>query len=346
MKVRYIHLLRGIAILMVVMIHCVQLKPWPPGDTAFELLSIILWDATGLFFMVAGFLFHHLSKRFEYGSYLWRKFTNVIVPFLLISTPGLIHTLGYWNVPIDHPELVTKPVWYHALFLLAYPGEQYNYPLWFIPVMATFFLMAPLFIWLMKRPRWFMAVLALACLYSTLNYRPSIEKYHHVNHVLYWLSSYMVGMAVSLSREPLMAWARRNEWALWAAWAAVVLVQFGVMGDGSPLRFEISNRQTGLVLNLFFAQKVLMFLALLSTLKRIENRPLVALDNLATFSFPIFFVHAYILKALFESSFGFSLSASVGSFMLTSVVVVAGSFALGWLSRKTLGPASRYVVGA
>jgi probable poly-beta-1,6-N-acetyl-D-glucosamine export protein len=344
MHLRYIHLMRGAAIILVVAIHCILALEWIKSDWKHELVNIIFWDGSGVFFAVAGYLFHHLSPKFSYKDYLVKKFTNVILPFLLISIPGIIHTLGYLDIPNKYPELLDLPTWMHVVYLYAYPGQQYNYPLWFIPVMSMYFLMAPIFIWLFKRPIWFFASLILFALYTMGHFRPS-AKYQHIVTTVYWLSSYMVGMAASMYREQLGAWLDRHPVIPWAAWLAVVLIQLWVLGDGNPKRLDVPHSATEIALNLYFVQKTLLFVAFIALFRRIQHRPLVALDMLANWSFPIFFLHAYILQLLFKSRFGFEVPGSVGGALIVTVVVTGVTMGLAMLIRKVVGKRSRYVIG-
>jgi probable poly-beta-1,6-N-acetyl-D-glucosamine export protein len=342
---RDIHLLRGVAIVLVVMVHCAQILTWPADDWRHELTNISLGDVSGVFFIVAGYLFHHLSPRFEYKEYLWRKFTNVVLPFIILSIPGILHTVGYLDLPRQHPELVGLPKWMVVAFLYAYPGEQYNFPLWFIPVMATYFVVAPVFIWLLRKPSWFLAALGVFCLYSLLTARPPVTKYQHVNLLMYWLSSYMIGMAASLFRERVCDWVDKNHLALWLAWVAIVYVQFAWLDDGNTQRFQIEAASDGPILNLFFVQKAVLFFALLASFRILQHQRLLVLDMLATWSFPIFFVHAYFMKIIFDSKFGFDLLGTVMNLLVVSLLVAACSLILALLTRKVFGKGSRYIIG-
>jgi probable poly-beta-1,6-N-acetyl-D-glucosamine export protein len=346
MHLRDIHLLRGAAIVLVVAVHCTQSIAWREGDWQAELMNVIFWDGSGVFFMVAGFLFQHLSRKFDYRDYLWRKLTNVLLPFALVSIPGIVHTLGYLDLPRVHPELVDLPKWMLVAFLYAYPGEQYNYPLWFIPVMATYFLMAPAFIWLLRRPNWFLMALGVFCVYSLLHARPSIVKYQHISLTLYWMSSYMLGMAASLYRDKVAVWVDRYHLVLWATWVVIIFVQFAWLGDGSGDRFKANEAHTRLTLNLYFIQKAILFFALMALFRRFQHRRLAVVDTLATWSFPIFFLHAYFLQAIFKSKFGIPLQGSILNLTITTVVVIAFSLALTVLTQKLFGVKSRYILGA
>ena len=64
----YINVFRGLAILLIVAGHTMQFgtKGTWINDTAFEILT----GGTALFIFISGFLFQHLSDKFEYKTYL------------------------------------------------------------------------------------------------------------------------------------------------------------------------------------------------------------------------------------------------------------------------------------
>src|SRR5262245_40377254 len=86
----YVHSFRGLAILAVVATHTSDLLAWGPGSPlAYRLLYSAVQNGTVPFVLIAGFLFQHLSAGFRYTSYLRRKVTNVILPYLIVSLPVL-----------------------------------------------------------------------------------------------------------------------------------------------------------------------------------------------------------------------------------------------------------------
>ena len=72
----YINVFRGLAILLIVAGHTMQFgtKGTWINDTAFEILT----GGTALFIFISGFLFQHLSDKFEYKIYLKKKWINVV----------------------------------------------------------------------------------------------------------------------------------------------------------------------------------------------------------------------------------------------------------------------------
>ena len=84
----YINVFRGLAILLIIMGHTMQF-----GDNSTLINNInceMICGGTALFIFISGFLFQHLSSKFEYKNYLSKKWTNVIMPYLIVSIPGMM----------------------------------------------------------------------------------------------------------------------------------------------------------------------------------------------------------------------------------------------------------------
>jgi surface polysaccharide O-acyltransferase-like enzyme len=92
-----IHRFRSVAIIGIVAAHSLHNFTWAQGDLTFRVINSLANESSIWFFAIAGFLFLHLSKRFEYKSYLARKAKNVILPYLCVSIPALIGSLTFYD---------------------------------------------------------------------------------------------------------------------------------------------------------------------------------------------------------------------------------------------------------
>ena len=90
MFVAHVHNFRGLAISLIVAVHCLSIFDWSASPGLERWLKILLLNATVFFLFIAGYLFQHLSARFHYPSYLQTKFRNVVLPYLVVSIPALI----------------------------------------------------------------------------------------------------------------------------------------------------------------------------------------------------------------------------------------------------------------
>ena len=84
----YINVFRGLAILLIIMGHTMQFGE--ANSWAHIINCEIICGGTALFIFISGFLFQHLSAKFEYRNYLSKKWTNVVAPYLITSIPGII----------------------------------------------------------------------------------------------------------------------------------------------------------------------------------------------------------------------------------------------------------------
>jgi len=87
MFLSYIHSLRAMAILSIVAFHCIGLFATEPLCWQEPLILSLASNGTMLFVFVAGFLFQHLSYKFEYRRYLKSKLQNVLLPYVFVSLP-------------------------------------------------------------------------------------------------------------------------------------------------------------------------------------------------------------------------------------------------------------------
>lgn len=142
-----IEYIRGVAMLGVVAIHTGSqylLNP-TPNIHLVALFEIVSRFSVPIFFFVSAFgLFYRmdLSEPFSYGKFLRRRFKAVLIPYLLWSTFYLVH---------DN--------WFHGYQLFPdfdYATEIYffglaKYHLYFMVILIWFYLLMPLWIFLVKR---------------------------------------------------------------------------------------------------------------------------------------------------------------------------------------------------
>ncbi len=142
-----IEYIRGVAMLGVVAIHVGSqylLNPMPNVHLV-ALFEIVSRFSVPIFFFVSAFgLFYRieLSEPFEYGKFLRRRFKAVLIPYLLWSTFYFVHDnwlAGYELLPdFDYGAEI-------LFFGLA------KYHLYFMVILIWFYLLMPLWIFLVKR---------------------------------------------------------------------------------------------------------------------------------------------------------------------------------------------------
>jgi peptidoglycan/LPS O-acetylase OafA/YrhL len=341
----YVHSLRGLAITFVVMLHVADAlnwgrsSPWPE-----RLLIALLANASVPFMFVSGFLFQHLSDGFIYHHYLRRRFRYVVLPYLIISIPALVaqyvrHCGVYGGGGAQHPLLAT---------LSAYTtGAHMLIPLWYMPVIIAFYLAAPVFFAIDRRPKWYWLIVPTLLL-AVLLHRPK-GHLRTWQSTLYFLPVYWIGMWSSHHREAILGWVQRLRWwllgiATTGFVVAVVLGRAGPIFSSTPFSME-----GGMLLDMDLPLKLLLTLLLLEWLRRRDVVVHGLFGWLADISFGVFFLHEYVIDGLrlvavrthvMPAHPGLVLFASATSFVLAAC----------WLGVRALqrlfGKRSRLLIGS
>lgn len=131
----YINVFRGLAILLIIMGHSMQIGE--PNSLIHKINCEIVCGGTALFIFISGFLFQHLSKKFEYKNYLSKKWTNVILPYIITAIPGLYFCFAY---PVLYKNSFYGLNAFIQIPMLLSIGRVHNVPTWFIPMIVLFFL--------------------------------------------------------------------------------------------------------------------------------------------------------------------------------------------------------------
>ncbi|HBR2839426.1 TPA: acyltransferase family protein [Klebsiella pneumoniae] len=87
-KLNYIHSIRGIAAFFIVLIHCNIFMSKEGMLNAFFYHFLTEW--TAIFLLISGFLFQFLLPKYEFSSFMKKKITNVILPYIIVSIPAIL----------------------------------------------------------------------------------------------------------------------------------------------------------------------------------------------------------------------------------------------------------------
>ncbi len=337
----HLHLLRGIAIILVVGAHCWPAFGWTAGQTAGMLL--VFDNVTVVFMFISGLLFQHLSANFSYPRYLRHRFSIVVLPYLIISIPAVLMAVFVAHRDAVWPWVYRLPAWEEILFF--YATGKHLAPLWFIPMMTLFIVAAPLFVWIDRR-NLYPLLLPVTLLLAVMLGRDSLSGLWNVfGKALFMLPAYLAGMGFSRYREPLEACCDRNRLALLAA---LTLLSLAIIGNLLP------------ACDLTILQKLVFAALLLVTVKRLRLPARIeqALVQIASMSFAIYFVHGYVITAsrigyikLFgEPSASLPPGAvfhpSLTGLLLDITLVLIASVGLILIAQRVLGKNSRMVIGA
>lgn len=337
---QHIHVFRAVAIVLIVCAHSLPTFDWTGYPWFFRVMDGIANESSIYFFFIAGYLFQHLSARFDFKRYMTQKFKTVIVPYLILSIPAIVVYTFYLQRGDMWPWFYGLPAWQKAaLFLLT---GKHLAPLWFVPTITLFYFVAPVFIYIdKKRPSLYWSILFFTALAMYLG---RSGHYGPLNKAIYLLPVYMFGMWFCHYQE----WAETNVRRYW-----FVLLAISLAGLSGYVLQWTEPPQYLMIMKMPLAALIVIFL------KRHHAWVGHKLDYIAHVSFGIFFVHAYFIGAfkvglVYATQEALNLRAAsyatvVGTpalYFTFALVVLLASVALIWLAQKVLGDRSRMFIGA
>lgn len=327
----YLHNFRALAILFIVAGHCLDAFDWPQRKQLFGLLSFIYKNGTLLFVFISGFLFQHLSGRFNYRHYLLTKLKYVVLPYVIVSVPAIV----LLTFVVHRPELDDRFyghswVWQVLYFLST--GSHIT-AFWFIPMISIYYVASPLFIWVDAHPRAYY-VIPLLLLVSVLVPRGETLMVNCVH----FLSVYVLGMWLSRNKELMIPRLAHRLPSLMVLFATTVLA------------YVVSANVQIQVYGLTYVSKLALCLLLLGALFRFDDAVGRRGDFLASISFGIFFVHSYNIQAVRYATTGEVMATlpwagSIFHHLLLFAVIVVACSAQIRVTQRFLGKYSRNVIG-
>jgi probable poly-beta-1,6-N-acetyl-D-glucosamine export protein len=339
-----VHLFRALAITLIVAGHALYVpEVAEPVGLDFLLIASTLQNGTVLFVFIAGFLFEHLSRGFAYGRYLRRKTTNVLIPYLVLSAPVIVYRIMTDYDEAFIPDWVLSGSEFEAaVFYLLTGRHLLGY--WFIPMIALFFLAAPVMLWL--RDRWWLPALVAALFFvSAVIHRPehNLDPFHSF---IYFLPAYLFGIWFSANRDLALAFAVRVAPLLAAAIVLTILYRALAVQDHGLYASPGLLSPTGDI-DLLWIQKMMLCPLALVLLRRGGDRLPQQLGIVATTSFGIYFLHPYAL--LFVSRYipldAFS-DVFLVQFLVVFVFALVASLLATQIIRLVVGENSRMIVGS
>jgi len=336
---QHIHVFRGVAIMGIVMAHTIPSLDWSHSPLTGRFFDALVNESSIFFFFIAGYLFQHLSARFVFKHYLRQKLMTVILPYLILSVPALIIFTQFTQRTGMWPWFYQLPVWEQVgLFLIT---GKHLAPLWFVPTISLFYLMAPLLLWIDRSvPRLYWMIIPLLILSTYLG---RDGPHGPLDKAIYLLPAYLMGMAFSHHKEQGMALVQRWWWALLAC--AAVCCAGVVLQWADPPHYQLPMKMAACLLLVYL-------------LYRQHHRVGHRLDFVAEVSFGIFFIHAYFISAIkvttvylvegsiYQGVGGEVIRGSAPMLLLYAGSVLVLSTAFIWVSKKALGNRSRKIIGA
>ena len=273
----YIHYFRALAIFFIIMGHSIDIFIW--NDIYIErTLRILLSNGTVLFVFIAGYLFQHLSSKFDTKKHFKSKIKNVITPYFIVSIPAIvifttILERDMWAGFYDNSILEQVGLFYLTGKHL--PG------LWFIPMIAIFYVIAPILVKIDKNKTIYFCLplfIALSCFVSRDGFPP--QKFIH------FFSAYLLGMYCSKFKEIINPLISLN---IFIAFTFTLMSFFAV--------YEFLFME-GTFTYINYLQKLsicIFFLGLFIKFNSYLNSKFISV--IADTSFGVFFIHSYYLAS-------------------------------------------------
>jgi Predicted acyltransferases len=328
---RYIHSFRGIAIIFVVAGHV--LLRWADGSPTHTFFRTFWENGTVLFVFMAGYLFQHLSRKFEYKDYLTKKFLNVILPYLVVSTPIIIMRLiqhDYPGVVTDlHPDFDSWGTLNKIAYFIFHGAHLQQ--LWFVPMITIVYFLAPVLLYIDRHPKLYLVLLLLVPVSLIVPREPFIDIPRMFAHLI---SVYVFGMLLSHYKDAYLEWAKKY----WLPLTLVTAVAFGV----NLYYFDELNGP------LNYVHKMLFCLCFIYWLWKLDKYIPKVIGLLAELSFGIFFVHYYVLlaiRAVYWKTMGEQMPGNILNWAISLIIGLAGSVLIIKLVQKLLPKYSKNLIG-
>ncbi len=335
--------LRALAIVFIVLGHSVFLS-----EKGFPLLlENILRGGTGVFVFISGFFFHRVFyPRFVYRDFMRKKLLQIGVPFIAISTIGLVFLSIGWAFD-GHPlSVILRNCWYTLR------NGYVLFPHWYIPFILLTFACSPLHVAYIRLSwRWQLGLLVGFALIALVVHRPD-SNINQFQSLVYFTPFYLMGMLFSQYQQEL----QRQQTPLLiaaaiAAIASLVIQTYVFPHVGNYHKFPLVWHG----LDWQLVQKLSLCLLLLALCRQIQPGRLANhLRLLAELSFPLFFVHPLLSLAVgnlvdLGEQLGWKLPRGAGAALAISAAIFIfqfyGSLLLILTIRRRWSSASRWIIG-
>ncbi len=342
----YIHNLRGLAILIIVGLHCQLAFPWGGGDLPRAICSAILENGTILFVFIAGFLFQHLYQNyFDYGKYLKTKFKYIILPYICVSILPIIDKLFLDDsISIWLPSQLNDSSDIVKAGYMILTGKHFG-PFWFIPMITMFYLVSPLLLFL-DRPHFYYFVFPFLFLAGLFTFR--FGYYSNIlSSFIHFFPIYLLGMGTSRFKDKITAMSLYLVWILLMVYAGIGVMEVTEMVDQNKVKsFEEARQSYPLMINLGKLKVSILSIVLVRIFYALKA-DILFFKHLGNYSFGIFFIHLYFIIAIQKVAALFWPEITLDTLNLIVLVTVVSFFSVGfvWLVKTLFGENSRYLLG-
>jgi len=327
----YIHSFRALAILFIVAGHVIDFFIWPENKSEIErLLRIFISNGSVLFVFIAGYLFQHLMGKYRNKTYFLAKLKNVITPYFLVSMPAIAVFVFLISRDTVWEGFYNNPQWLQVVYF--YLTGLHLAPLWFIPMISLFYIIAPILVKADKQ-KYFYWILPITIIISCL-----VSRGLPFQNFIHFFSVYLLGMFCSHYKSQVNSVLSRTS----ILWIFAILV----------FSFAITEYyfMAGTMTYINYLQKITMALFFLGLFIRLgEKLEYKLIHIIADTSFGVFFIHSYILtasKLSIENLLGSKIIGNIVLYGFVAVLILLMCVGIIYVMQRLLGKKSRYLVGS
>ncbi|PKH06771.1 acyltransferase [Moritella sp. Urea-trap-13] len=308
---QFINNYRGIAILLIVLIHAIGTIN--NDDSAIlHSLGLLLDNSTILFVVVAGYLFSSLSTNFNYLQYLKHKFKIIIIPYFFFSLPAIfiymsgLKSTHFW-IDMDWINSLS----FVSQYLYFMVSGAHLVTLWFIPMIIPLYLFSPAMLYAKNKK--ILGIFFLVSLIPALWFGRPEFSVNNAIWTVYFLPTYLLGM---------LLWQQPRIYEKLAKYSGLILFSYIVV-------YLWLSWDSAFSTSVDLLWKMALSVILIAFSKRHLAKKNKCLNMFARLSFYLYFVHGYFIAAfriLYTQYFSAEMTglfAASASFVLTLLFTLA-----------------------
>jgi len=216
---------------------------------------------------------------------------------------------------------------------------------WYIPFIMLTFILSPIFLKYIELTKAKQLIfIFFLLLLSMIVHRPeaNLSPFHSF---IYFTPIYLTGIVFSLYQENILKFLDGKIILLGMGVVGLSLLQINFYGTyGNFHKAELFSYQG---IDRIIIQKILLIFFIIAFLQKFINNHIPVLKYLASISFPIFFIHPWILFFIKHYSITDYLwfLPDVFIFMLTTIIAVVGSIFIANLIKLAFKNRSNFIIG-
>lgn len=361
-KIEEIEVLRGFTFLAVVLQHAIA-HYYPLSETKLAdgvvmgiLLLLSKFAVPAFIFMTGLVLFYSYEREVSYGSFLKKRFSDIVLPYLLWA---LLYAYEFQGWNLFQEGAIS------ALGLLMVTGKA-SYHLWYIVMIVQLYLLFPLLLKLMKRITLPSAkvsgliVVGLGVLYIGLMYAkgtiyqtalkwdiPILTEWFTIyldRNALMFLFYFLFGAYAGLYVEQWRLWLTKWKYLIWSMFGVSLLVMLYRVVSKFEVNSKVTIRYDDLAI-LTPAMTIVLILSIgamyilcMDMIRHSSARVKNGVKLIGSYSFIGYLAHAYMLVQVYgiaDQWFRDSIILrALTAFVLSSIASILLAIVLRYAATK------------